>query len=76
MVKNSVKYVSYKELKGVTAGLKRIYTTNNEEIDYLELKSSADKLDNKYSVASDIWQSNWGVIIPLFAFADQLINEH
>jgi len=72
MVRNSVKYVSCKDLKGVTAGLKRIYTTNNEEIDYLELKSFADKLDNKYSVVSDIWQRNWGVIIPLFAFADEI----
>ncbi len=72
MVKNSVKYVSCKDLKAVTAGLKRIYTTNNKEIGYLELKSSVDKLDNKYSVVSDIWQRNWGVIIPLFAFADKI----
>lgn len=72
MVRNSVKYVSCKDFKAVTAGLKRIYTTNNEEIGYLELKSFADKLDNKYSLVSDIWQRNWGVIILLFAFADEI----
>ncbi|WPX98757.1 IS256 family transposase domain protein [Candidatus Megaera polyxenophila] len=72
MVKNSVKYVSYKDLKAVTAGLKRIYTTNNKEIGYLELKSSADKLDNKYSVVSDIWQRNCGAL--LFPFLLLLIR--
>jgi putative transposase len=43
MVRNSVKYVSYKDLKAVTADLKRIYTANSEEIGYLELKSFAAK---------------------------------
>jgi len=64
-VRNSVKYVSYKDLK-------RIYTTNSEEIGYLELKSFADKLDNKYPVISDMWQMNWSGIIPIFAFPDEI----
>ena len=55
MARNSVKYVSYKDLKAVTADLKRIYTANSEEIGYLELKSFAAKWDNKYPVISDIW---------------------
>ena len=59
MVRNFVKYVSYKDLKAVTADLKRIYTANSEEIGYLELKSFAAKWDNKYPVISDIWQRNW-----------------
>jgi len=72
MVRNSVKYVSYKDLKAVTADLKRIYTANSEEIRYLELKSFAAKWDNKYPVISDIWQRNWNGIIPLFAFPDEI----
>ncbi len=72
MARNSVKYVSYKDLKAVTADLKRIYTANSEEIGYLELKSFAAKWDNKYPVISDIWQRNWSGIIPLFAFPDEI----
>ena len=70
--RNSIKYVSYKDLKAVTADLKRIYTANSEEIGYLELKSFAAKWDNKYPVISDIWQRNWSGIIPLFAFPDEI----
>ncbi|GLI65166.1 hypothetical protein VaNZ11_008622, partial [Volvox africanus] len=72
MVRNSVKYVSYKDLKAVTSDLKRIYTANSEEIGYLELKSFAAKLDNKYTVISDIWQRNWSGIILLFTFPDEI----
>lgn len=54
MIRNSVKYVSYKDLKEVTVDLKKIYTANTEEIAHLELKSFATKWDNKYPVISDI----------------------
>ena len=35
MIRNSVKYVSYKDLKEVTADLKKIYTANTEEVAHL-----------------------------------------
>lgn len=38
MVRNSVKYVSYKDLKEVTRDLKKIYTAPTEAIAELELK--------------------------------------
>ena len=72
MIRNSVKYVSYKDLKEVTADLKKIYTSNSEEIAHLELKSFAAKWDNKYPVISDIWQRNWDGIIPLFSFPEEI----
>lgn len=68
MVRSSVKYVSYKDLKSVTADLKKIYTAVNETAALLELESFAEKWDDKYPVISDIWKRNWSGIIPLFAF--------
>jgi len=68
MVRNSVKYVSYKDLKSVTADLKKIYTAVNETTALLELESFAEKWDDKYPVISDIWKRNWSGVIPLFAF--------
>ena len=52
MIRNSVKYVSYKDLKEVTADLKKIYIANIEEVAHLELKSFAAKWDDKYPVIS------------------------
>lgn len=72
MIRNSVKYVSYKDLKEVTADLKKIYTSNSDEIAHLELKSFAAKWDSKYPVISDIWQRNWDGIIPLFSFPEEI----
>lgn len=72
MVRNSCKYVSYKDLKEVTADLKKIYTANTEEIALLELKAFAAKWDDKYPVISDIWQRNWAGIAPLFSFPEEI----
>lgn len=72
MIRNSCKYVSYKDLKEVTSDLKKIYTANTEEIALLELKAFAAKWDDKYPVISDIWQRNWAGIAPLFSFPEEI----
>jgi transposase-like protein len=38
MVRNSVKYVAYKDLKEVTKDLNKIYTAATEEMAHCELK--------------------------------------
>jgi putative transposase len=72
MVRNSVRYVSYKDLKEVTADLKKIYTATTEEMAHFELKQFGSKWDYKYPVISDIWQRNWSGIIPFFAFPTEI----
>jgi putative transposase len=72
MVRNSVRYVSYKDLKEVTADLKKIYTAATEEMAHFELKQFGAKWDNKYPVISDIWQRNWSGIVPFFAFPAEI----
>lgn len=72
MVRNSVKYVSYKDLKEVTTDLKQIYTANNEEMASIKLQQFSSKWDKKYPVISDIWQRNWSGIIPFFAFPEEI----
>jgi putative transposase len=72
MVRNSVKYVSYKDLKEVTADLKKIYTSATEENAELSLMEFAEKWDNKYPVIADIWRRNWSGIIPFFAFPEEI----
>lgn len=72
MVRNSVKYVSYKDLKEVTTDLKKIYTAATSEMAHFELKQFGAKWDNKYPVISDIWQRNWTGIVPFFAFPAEI----
>lgn len=72
MVRNSMKYVSYKDLKEVTRDLKKIYTAATEEMAHFELKQFGIKWDNKYPVISDIWQRNWSGIVPFFAFPTEI----
>lgn len=72
MVRNSVKYVSYKDLKEITADLKQIYTANNESMANLALEEFAKKWDSKYPVISDIWKRNWTGIVPFFAFPEEI----
>jgi putative transposase len=72
MVRNSIKYVSYKDLKEVAADLKQIYTANNENMANLALEEFAKKWDSKYPVISDIWRRNWSGIVPFFAFPKEI----
>ena len=72
MIRNSTKYVSYKDLKEVTTDLKKIYTATNEEAGEIELEIFAEKWQSKYPVIADIWKRNWTGIIPLFAFPEQI----
>jgi len=70
MVRNSIKYVSYKDLKSVTADLKKIYTAINETEGIRELQNFSKKWDEKYPVISDMWQRLWLGIALLFSFPE------
>ncbi|ASX27723.1 transposase [Rickettsia sp. MEAM1 (Bemisia tabaci)] len=72
MVRNSVKYVSYKDLKAVTADLKAVYSAINEAEGLRELQNFAKKWDEKYPVIFDIWQRNWSGIAPFFSFPEDI----
>ena len=66
MIRNSVKYVSYKDLKEVTSDLKKIYTAVSEEVAELELEEFAEKWDKKYPVISNMWKKNWALALNQF----------
>ena len=72
MVRNSLKYVSYKDYKAVTADLKNIYKSITAEEAYMEQIRFADKWDNKYPTISRLWRNNWENITTLFAYPDEI----
>lgn len=72
MIRNSVKYVNYKDLKAFAADLKLIYTSKNEKEGYDKLQEVREKWEDKYASAFKIWESNWDAICPFFQFSESI----
>jgi len=68
MVRNSMKYVVWKDYKAVTAGLKRIYQSPTEEIARTELEKFAQTWDEKYPQISRSWNNHWPNLITFFDY--------
>ena len=58
-IRNSVKHVSYKDLKEVCNDLKSIYKAPNGEIGFKNLAEFGEKWDSKYSYIAKSWIDNW-----------------
>ena len=72
MIRNSVKYVNYKDLKEFTKDLKQIYTSSNEKKGYDKLQEIKNKWKDKYLVSFKTWEENWDAICPFFQFSEHI----
>ncbi len=68
MVRNSLKYVSWKDYKAVTTALKRIYQSAAELEASLELEAFAEYWNCKYPHISKSWRSCWTNLITIFDY--------
>ena len=68
MVRNSLKFVPWKDYKELTADLKRIYQSITEQEASLELEDFSEKWDEKYPQISKSWRANWDNLITLFDY--------
>jgi putative transposase len=68
MVRNSVKYVPWKDYKPVTADLKRIYQSVTEEEALQALDEFADRWDERYPQISRSWRSHWQNLNTLYRY--------
>ncbi len=68
MVRNSMKYVVWKDYKAVTAGLKRVYQSPTEEVARSELDSFAQTWDEKYPQISRSWNNHWPNLVTFFDY--------
>lgn len=68
MVRNSIKYVVWKDYKAVARDLKLIYKSATEEEAVLALDQFAENWDNKYPQISKSWRSHWENINTLFNY--------
>jgi transposase-like protein len=68
MVRNSMKYVVWKDYKAIAAGLKQIYQSPTEEIARTELERFAQTWDEKYPQISRSWNNHWPNLITFFDY--------
>ena len=72
LIRNSVKFVYYKDMKPFCNDLKTIYTAKNEQEGYEKLQEVKEKWKNKYPNSLKSWEENWDAICPFFAYSDPL----
>ncbi len=68
MVRNSLKFVPWKDYKKVTADLKRIYQSTTEQEASMELDNFTEKWDEKYPQIGKSWRTHWPNLITIFDY--------
>ena len=68
-VRNTLKYVSYKDMKNFAYDLKTIYLAPNEQQGYDNLQRVKERWDEKYPNAMKSWEQNWDILTPIFKFS-------
>ena len=72
MIRNSVKFVYYKDMKPFCNDLKSIYTAINEQVGYEQLQEVKKKWGDKYPTALKSWEDNWSSICPFFEYSNEV----
>lgn len=72
MLRNSFKYVSYKDIKKFAADFKAVYKAPTEELALSELEGVKEVWGKKYPYAISNWEQNWDVVRPFFEFSDDV----
>jgi putative transposase len=68
LIRNSLRYVPWKDSKAVAADLKTIYRAATLEAAEAALEDFAAQWDGQYPAVSQIWLRHWENIIPIFDY--------
>ena len=72
MVRNSTKFVSYKDLKAICRDLKKIYGSANEEEALDELEAFGEIWDSKYPMIRKSWENHWNDLKEFFSYPEEI----
>ncbi|MDZ7660946.1 IS256 family transposase [Thiohalophilus sp.] len=72
MVRNSLKFVAWKQRKAVAADLKKIYTSLTVAEAEQELDAFAARWDDQFPSISASWRRHWPNLITLFDYPDDI----
>ena len=71
-VRNSLKFVPWKDYKAVTADLKKIYQSVTEDEALLALEKFGERWDDKYPNITRSWHANWQNLNTLFSYPQDI----
>lgn len=71
-LRNSSKYVSYKDIKALMADLKAVYAAPDEQSALYSLEEFSKKWDGKYPQISKSWRSNWANLSTYFKYPQEI----
>lgn len=72
MVRNTLKYVSNKDMKAFAKDLRGIYTAPDEKAALTRPFAVTAKWEPLYPAAMKRWRDNWDVISPIFKFSSEV----
>lgn len=71
-IRNSLKYLPYKDYKEFAADLKKIYQAVDEEQALVALADMETKWGSKYAIAIANWRRDWHALRTFFQFGDEI----
>lgn len=71
-LRNSGRYVSYKDIKALMADLKCVYAAVDEPAALAALEAFAERWDGKYPKISRSWRENWPNLSTYFKFPKEI----
>ena len=72
MIRNSTKYVSYKDIKPIMTDLKKVYTAPNEEAAQFALEEMREIWSSKYPQMLKVWDDNWTEVSTFFKYPEEV----
>lgn len=71
-IRNSLKYVSFKDQKQFVADMKEVYKAPTEDKALFELDKLEEKWSRKYSLAVKSWRENWEYLSTFFEYPEEI----
>ena len=71
-IRNTTKFVSYKDIKALMADLKKVYAAIDEQTALSELENFDEKWGNKYPKIAISWRDNWANLSTYFKYPQEV----
>lgn len=71
-IRNTTKFVSYKDIKALMADLKKVYAAIDEQTALCELENFDEKWGNKYPKIAISWRDNWANLSTYFKYPQEV----
>lgn len=71
-IRNTTRFVSYKDIKALMADLKCVYAAVDEETALYELEAFGEKWNAKYPKIAQSWEANWSKLSTYFKYPQEV----